>query len=330
MAHSRRSAFTLVELLVVITIIGMLMALLLPAVNSAREAANKLKCQNQLSQIGKAFVMYSMDHQTFPGFLDRIWQPGSNTLTTTPYAASWVVMISPYLEHKPIYDAWSDSAKQASIKTIYWEGMVCPSNPPLSTTGPALSYVVNSGRPDKAGNYPPDLPNNGLCFNTYFAGMKQSDINLAVNGGKANPIIRQGPGGIKGDSTTMLGSENMLPNMTWLPATEYDAERLTTFVWQPTASPTTIQRINGWVLNNTDYRVTAVPTSDSGSPKGLDFARPSSNHPGVVNYVNCDGSVHSMRQDVDYRAYIFLMCAKPDKLEGSTYVGAYQFSDSDL
>src|SRR5262245_10242018 len=94
MRHRNWSAgFTLIELLVVIAIIGVLVSLLLPAVQKVRDAANKTSCQNNLKQIALALHNYHFDHRKFP--------PGA-----VPTLTPWTVYILPYLEQDNLYQKY--------------------------------------------------------------------------------------------------------------------------------------------------------------------------------------------------------------------------------
>jgi prepilin-type N-terminal cleavage/methylation domain-containing protein len=99
---SRPRAFTLIELLVVIAIIAVLISLLLPAVQSAREAARRIQCTNNLKQIGLAFANYESANSMYPpggmtlvqGYADA----GSWGDSTSNNGVSWVALVLPYLE----------------------------------------------------------------------------------------------------------------------------------------------------------------------------------------------------------------------------------------
>src|SRR4026208_1836546 len=93
--HSRRvPGFTLVELLVVIAIIGVLVALLLPAVQSAREAARRMQCGNNLRQLGLPYHNYESTHKVLP----------PATMTNGQHGPTAYVLVLPQLEQGPIFD----------------------------------------------------------------------------------------------------------------------------------------------------------------------------------------------------------------------------------
>src|SRR5437764_2446016 len=112
----RKRAFTLVELLVVIAIIGVLVALLLPAVQAAREAARRMQCSNHLKQIGLALQNYHDVFQALPFGARARYVMTSNTLPSNLQqmsGPSWYVGILPFCEQKPL----SDQIEQISLGT---------------------------------------------------------------------------------------------------------------------------------------------------------------------------------------------------------------------
>lgn len=97
----RQKAFTLVELLVVIAIIGILVALLLPAVQAAREAARRTECSNNLKQIGLAMHNYHDTAQCFPpGVITTVGGFGG------PYRTNWCIALLPFMEQTALYDQY--------------------------------------------------------------------------------------------------------------------------------------------------------------------------------------------------------------------------------
>jgi prepilin-type N-terminal cleavage/methylation domain-containing protein len=152
LSRRRGKGFTLVELLVVIAIIGILVSLLLPAVQSAREAARRMSCSNNQRQIGLALQNY---HDTF-----RSYPPGA----LASWGHSWAAHILPQLEQAPLAEGipWSDAPNWYATDpdSLYLQNLArtelpifrCPSHPgPTQMTHNGLanryvvSYLGNSG-----------------------------------------------------------------------------------------------------------------------------------------------------------------------------------------
>src|SRR5690349_12648816 len=94
-----RRAFTLIELLVAIAIIGLLIALLLPAVMQAREAARRVQCRNNLKQFGIAMHSYHDSYRVFP-----INTSYTHSVGPTSVPRSWMQCLLPYIEQRPLHD----------------------------------------------------------------------------------------------------------------------------------------------------------------------------------------------------------------------------------
>lgn len=143
----RRRGFTLVELLVVIAIIGILVALLLPAVQAAREAARRMQCSNNVKQIGLAFQLYHDSYRQFP------WA-GRNHVNCCNSSIrdywTWAYHIFPYMEQQNLVDQASNAVVYATpVSTFY-----CPTRraPKLYNNTSRMDYAGNTGSSTSAGS----------------------------------------------------------------------------------------------------------------------------------------------------------------------------------
>lgn len=175
MRHAIHKAFTLVELLVVIAIIGILIALLLPAVQAAREAARRSQCINNLCQISLAVENYNMAHLAYP--------PGSINPTgpihNAPegYHHNWVEQILPYMEQtntyrhinlvQGVYDPSNEQVRRVVIETLF-----CPSSKyrPRHEEIALITYAACHHHLEE----PIDVDNHGVFF--LNSGVRYEDI----------------------------------------------------------------------------------------------------------------------------------------------------------
>jgi prepilin-type N-terminal cleavage/methylation domain-containing protein/prepilin-type processing-associated H-X9-DG protein len=184
-ARSRRG-FTLIELLVVIAIIGVLIALLLPAVQAAREAARRAQCTNNMKQLGLAVANYESSYQAYPSAY------GTRTATNQQWDTwgSWSPqsMLLPYLEQSTTYNAINfglishgdsgangDLANSTAVCTRI-ASLLCPS----SGIPPGTYY----GRPNPGNNY---FASVGASLHWMGATGSSAPLGIFMFGGSANP-----------------------------------------------------------------------------------------------------------------------------------------------
>ncbi len=190
---TRRSpAFTLIELLVVIAIIGVLIGLLLPAVQKVREAAKRAECSNNMRQIGLACMNYETSNKSFP--VGDARNDGDTALPDNAFAVNWMALILPYIEQGNLaaiynYNAdWSNAVNNAAI-SVQIKIYNCPSTPlqpRVDTTTMELPGGLLGPDPSPAGGVTDYFGINAtdarlvVTFPTYFTAAEVASAQQAL------------------------------------------------------------------------------------------------------------------------------------------------------
>jgi prepilin-type N-terminal cleavage/methylation domain-containing protein len=292
-----KTGFTLVELLVVIAIIGTLMGLLLPAVQSAREAGRRNTCSNNLSQLGKAVVAFDGQRNFIPGWKNPNVSgtlSAAASLTVSPMYA-WPVMLLPSLERRDVFNfAQNNTTNAGSLisatgtATPSMDIFNCPSTPISAPNTPTLAYAGNCGT------------SGGVT------GAKGDGVMLDTC---VQKIGLDFVGGGDGTSNTLLFSEKNGANVPGL--AEWSAPQVVNVYTGTLSSPT--MGTPGFVVNGAVSQPKVI-NADSTLP-GLSSAPylwPSSNHPAGVVVVFCDGHTMFMRDSIAGSVYAQLMTSKSE------------------
>jgi prepilin-type N-terminal cleavage/methylation domain-containing protein/prepilin-type processing-associated H-X9-DG protein len=150
--HARRGGFTLVELLVVIGIIAVLISVLLPALNRARQSANSLTCQAKLKQIGQAIQIYANENKdSLPiGTFDGKWDKNPDTKPRLPTGTEYTVLLANLMTRKG--GTWGDQTQSGgSVRGIFADVDTVESES-AGSTGNTANYVHYSTNPRAMGN----------------------------------------------------------------------------------------------------------------------------------------------------------------------------------
>ncbi|MBN1855011.1 MAG: DUF1559 domain-containing protein [Pirellulales bacterium] len=319
----RRSCrgFTLVELLVVIAIIGILVALLLPAVQAARESARRSQCRNHLKQIGLAFLNHENAHGHFaPGGWGWLWTGDPDMGHDEKQPGGWAFSILPYLEDGSAYVVGSglpQSQKRAELVKQKMHPVVvfhCPSRrPPELSYGPTQSY--NSGTVPGGMVAKSDYATNGGSYSSaegspvgWFAGPPESCLSTYPNcdwGGYTESNISNYYDGVilprfpvavrqitDGTSKTLLVGEKFLAPM-------YYGDSGGEYTSNSCSDNDSVYQGYDWdVVRWTNRKSAYLPLPDTASTEAC-TVRFGSPHAGSLHAVYCDGSVHAIEYSID-------------------------------
>lgn len=150
-----RSAFTLIELLVVIAIIGILLAFLLPAVQSIREAARRVTCSNNIRQFAIANYQYEERMDRYPGAFEKFKNPDPSE---PPLLFTWSVMLLNDIEQTAAWHYYLKGEEPDERIATF----ICPTDPTITKENAQTSYIANHG---VHGTCWDDLPSNGPFLN---------------------------------------------------------------------------------------------------------------------------------------------------------------------
>jgi prepilin-type N-terminal cleavage/methylation domain-containing protein len=294
----RRAAFTLVELLVVITIIGMLMALLMPAVQSAREAGRRTACSNNIFQLALAAIRSDEQSGFIPGWRNKHPNP---TNTTT---VSWPVPLLPFMERSDVYKNWAENPSPARPSISFF---MCPTTPPDNPNDPWLAYGGNCGSGSGAsGRW------DGVMGDTTVAANARMSFEDVANG--------------DGTPTTILLSERCGSRvaMAFWSTTGFGATPATFFTSANNAIP-------GFGIAATLGTGKIVNSQVDGAPGFR--SQPSSNHAGGVVTAYCDGHAGFLKDSISAQVYAQLLSsngASASTLSKNTWnAGSYVVKESD-
>jgi prepilin-type N-terminal cleavage/methylation domain-containing protein len=331
MSTSSRRGFTLVELLIVIAIIGMLMALIIPAVQAARERARMAECNSNIRQLAMAMKTYSTTGDNgYPG-----WASNEKTATGGSLAVPWTFKLLSRIDETTLREQILTERDPVTLQQLVEAPpkislFNCPSDASTNPTIGTLTYVVNSGMPDPTRpatsftGFDSDLKANGVCHDQR-KDAKQPNPNPQLD--RRGPIVKSGADLKDGEAKTILISENVHKDIqiggetaTWLgplqdttfngtPEMQLNPEQRFGMIWvyepnnELTPSPGnfyTINRDNDELTNN--Y-----------ADRGASFARPASTHPEVFIVAFCEGNTREVRENIDYRVYQALMTPNGQK-----------------